>query len=43
MNKDFGIKLEPVDDKMVCPDCGKPLTPMAGCLYCIECGYSKCD
>ena len=43
MNKDFSIKLEPVDDKMVCPDCGKPLTPMAGCLYCIECGYSKCD
>lgn len=43
MNKDFGIKLEPVDDKMVCPDCGKPLTPMSGCLQCIECGYSKCD
>ena len=26
----------------ICPDCGKPLTHLDGCISCLSCGWSKC-
>lgn len=38
------IKIENTkeDDKNICPECGKPLQHIGGCVQC-DCGYSKCN
>jgi hypothetical protein len=25
-----------------CPDCGGPVFPSGGCVFCPSCGWSKC-
>lgn len=42
------LKKEPVEkpeivSKDVCPMCGEPVARTAGCMVCMNCGYSKCD
>lgn len=31
-----------VQDKVLCPECGEPLTFEGGCTLCKNCGWSKC-
>ncbi len=35
---------QPEHDKgsVPCPECGAPMEPVSGCLYCYSCGYSPC-
>jgi ribonucleoside-diphosphate reductase alpha chain len=34
--------VESVRDKVLCPECGEPLTFEGGCNICKNCGWSKC-
>ena len=34
--------VEDVRDKVLCPECGSPLTHEGGCVICKSCGWSKC-
>ncbi len=29
--------------KKPCPDCGGPLARQSACVYCIRCGWARCD
>ena len=29
-------------DRMICPECGKPLRFTEGCIKCLNCTFSKC-
>ena len=34
--------VEDVRSKVLCPECGEPLTFEGGCNICRNCGWSKC-
>lgn len=36
------IKMQPFKESF-CPDCGNQLIHQDGCLFCPNCGYSKCE
>ena len=33
---------ENVKEKVICPECGQPLSHEGGCVVCKNCGWSKC-
>ena len=36
-------KIEDLEPKPTCPECGEPLVMEGGCNICKSCGWSKCD
>ena len=31
------------ENKLLCPECGEPLSAVGGCFSCTSCSYSKCE
>ncbi|MCX7904367.1 MAG: vitamin B12-dependent ribonucleotide reductase [Caloramator sp.] len=44
ISADMEIKnlIETNENKILCPECGNPITHEGGCVICPNCGYSKC-
>jgi len=46
LHKHFGngkaLRADPAQASLMCPDCGSGLKTESGCIYCPECGYSRC-